>query len=68
LLAVFLVMYLLALAIIGWSNGPLRIWTRIVFGIVGFIIMATLNYIIVIFGILLILALKFYGKKLFVRE
>lgn len=64
LLAVVLVMYLLALAITGWSDGSLRMWIRIVLGIIGFIIMATLNYIIVIFGILLILALKFYGQKL----
>jgi len=63
LLGAILAMYLLGMAVTGWSDGSLRKGIRVLIGVMSFAVVVTLHYIPVILGILAILALKFYGEK-----
>jgi len=68
LLGTILAIYLLGMAVTGWSDGSLRKGIRVLIGAMGFAIVVTLHYIPVILGILAILAVKFYGEKLQLKE
>jgi len=68
LLGAILAIYLLGIAITGFFEKFLRKEVRVVAGIICFAIVVTLHYIPVILGILAILALKFYGEKLQLKE
>lgn len=58
-----LAVYLLAIALIGWSGKPLRKEIRVVVAIISGTIVVTSHYVPLILGILLILAMKYYGEK-----
>ena len=68
LLGTILAIYLLGMAVTGWSDGSLRKGIRVLIGAMGFAIVVTFHYIPVILGILAILAVKFYGEKLQLKE
>ena len=68
LLGTILAIYLLGMAVTGWSDGSLRKGIRVLIGAISFAIVVTLHYIPVILGILAILAVKFYGEKLQLKE